>query len=99
MVWGGIGLNVKLGPVILLNPGPGRCNGVTAASYIGQVLRPHVVLHFVSHKNKTFQQNNARVHTERATLYFLQQNIVNVMNWSALSPDLTFVGHNSETVE
>ena len=99
MVCGGIGLNVKPGPVIFRNPDPGRGNGVTAASYIGQVLRPHVVLHFASHKNKTFQQDNARVHTARATIYFLQQNIVNVMYWSALSPHLTFVEQNSETVE
>jgi hypothetical protein len=31
MVWGGIGLNVKLGPIIFQNLGPGRGNGVTAA--------------------------------------------------------------------
>jgi hypothetical protein len=34
MVWGVIGLNVKLGPVIFQNLGPGRGNGVTAARYI-----------------------------------------------------------------
>ena len=75
MVWGGIGLNVKLGPVTFQNLGPGRGNGVTAARYIDQVLRPHVVPHFARHQNKTFQQDNAR-----ATRYFLQQNNVNVMN-------------------
>ena len=72
MVWGGIGLNVKLGA--------GRGNGVTAARYIDQVLRPHVVPHFARHQNKTFQQDNARVHTARATRNFLQQNNVNAMN-------------------
>jgi hypothetical protein len=78
MVWGGIGLNVKLGPVIFQNLGPGRGNGVTAARYIDQVLRPH----FARHQNKTFQQDNARAHTARATRDFLQQNNVNAMNWS-----------------
>jgi hypothetical protein len=34
MVWGGIGLNVKLGPVIFQNLGPGIGNGETAARYI-----------------------------------------------------------------
>lgn len=93
MVWGGIGLNVKLGPVIFQNLGPGRGNGVTAARYIDQVLRPHVVPHFARHQNKTFQQDNARAHTARATRDFLQQNNVNVMNWPALSPDLNPIEH------
>jgi hypothetical protein len=44
--------------------------------------------HFARHQNKTFQQDNARAHTARATRDFLQQNNVNVMNWPALSPDL-----------
>ena len=38
MVCGGIGLNVKLAPVIFQNLGPGRGNGVTAARYIDDVL-------------------------------------------------------------
>jgi transposase len=93
MVWGGIGLNVKLCPVIFLNLDPGRSNGITAARYIDQVLRPHVVPHFARHQNKTFQQDNARAHTARATRDFLQQNNVNVMNWPALSPDLNPIEH------
>ena len=93
MVWGGIGLNVKLGPVIFQNLGSKRNNGVTAASCIDQVLRPHVVPHFARHQNKTFQQDNARAHTARATRDFLQQNNVNVMNWPALSPDLNPIEH------
>ena len=51
MVWGGIGLNMKLGPVIFQNLGPGRGNGVTAARYIDDVLRPHGVR--ISHVIKT----------------------------------------------
>ena len=84
MVLGGIGLYVKFGPIIFQNPGPGRGNGITAARYINEVLRPHGVLHFARHQNKTFQQDNARAHTARATRDFLQQNNVNVMNWPAL---------------
>jgi hypothetical protein len=63
MVWGGIGLNVKLDPVIFQNLGPWRGNGVAAARYIDQVLRPHFVPHFARHQNKTFQrsQGNKRL--------------------------------------
>jgi hypothetical protein len=50
-----------------------------------------VVPHFARHQNKTFQQDNVRVHTARATRDYLQQNSINVMNWPALSPDLTFI--------
>jgi hypothetical protein len=97
MVWGGIGLNVKLAPVIFQNLGPGRGNGVTAARYIDQVLRPHVVPHFARHQNKTFQQDNVRVHTARATRDYLQQNSINVMNWPALSPDLNPIVESDAT--
>jgi hypothetical protein len=51
MVWGGIGFNVKLGPVIFQNHGLGRGNGVTAARYIDEVLRPHIVSHFARHQS------------------------------------------------
>ena len=91
--WGGIGFNVKRGPVIFQNLGPGRGNGVTAVRYIDQVLRPHVVPHFARHQNKTFQQDKARAHTARATRDFLQRNNVNAMNWPAISPDLNPTEH------
>jgi hypothetical protein len=55
MVWGGIGLNVKLGPVIFQNLGPGIGNGETAARYIDQVLRLHVVPHFARHHRVRIQ--------------------------------------------
>jgi len=43
IMWSGIGLNIKLRPVIFCNIGTGRCNEVSAARYIDQVLRTHVV--------------------------------------------------------
>jgi hypothetical protein len=90
------GLNVKLGSVIFQNLGPWRGNGVTAARYIDQVLRPH----FARHQNKTFQQDNMRAHTARATRDFLQQN--NAQHFDALIPlplitsmSTTSVNHSS----
>ena len=67
MVWGGIGLNVKLGPVVYQNLGPGRGNGVTAARYIDQVLRANVIQYFARHQHSTLRHDNARAHTARVT--------------------------------
>jgi len=52
MVWGGIGLNSKLGPVIFQNLGPGRGNGVTAVRYIDQVLKD-LILYRISPNIRT----------------------------------------------
>ncbi|CAC5392912.1 unnamed protein product [Mytilus coruscus] len=100
MVWDGIGLNLKSGTVVFKNLGPGSRNGVNAARYIDKVLRPHVVPHFARHQNHTFQHDNARMHTARATTDVLQQNNSTIMSWPALSPEIkphrTSVGRYSE---
>ena len=93
MVWGGIGLNSKLGPVVFQNLGPGRGNSVSAARYRDQVLTSHVVPHFNRHPNKTFQQDNARAHTARVTRDYLQQHSITAMDWPALSPDPNPIEH------
>ncbi|CAC5418005.1 unnamed protein product [Mytilus coruscus] len=84
MVWGGIGLNHKIGSVVFQNLGPGRGNGVNATTNF----RPHVVPHFACYQNNTSQHDNARAHTARATRDFLKQNDITIMPWSALSSDL-----------
>ena len=71
MVWGGIGLNSKLGTVVFQNLGPGRGNGVTTTRYRNQVLTHHVVPHLNRHPNKGFKQDNARAHTARVTRDYL----------------------------
>ena len=40
-------------------------------------------------KNGIFQQDNARPHVSRSTLWFLDENNVNVMPWLARFPDLS----------
>lgn len=93
MIWGGIGLNERVGPVFFQNLGAGRGNGVTAQVYINQVLQPHVVPHIQRCPNTILQQDNARPHTARATRLFLQQQNIPVMRWPAMSPDLNPVEH------
>ncbi|CAG2252310.1 unnamed protein product [Mytilus edulis] len=79
MVWGGIGLNHKLRPVVFQNLGPGRGNGVKASRYTDQVLRRHVVPHFARFQNNTFQHDNAHSNTGKATRDFLQQGNITII--------------------
>jgi hypothetical protein len=47
-----------------------------------------MVTFIARHRNYTFQHDNIRAHFARATSDFLQQNDMDVMPWSALSPCL-----------
>ena len=93
MIWAAIGLNQRLGPVVFQNIGPGRGNGITAQRYIDQALRPHIVPFFARHPLYTFQHDNARPHTARATVHFLQQHNIRILPWPALSADLNPIEH------
>nr|KAG5705303.1 hypothetical protein BaRGS_010754 [Batillaria attramentaria] len=64
MLWGAIGHNQVLGPVIFQGLGPGRGNGITAQRYIDQVLHPHVLPFFQAHGNWVFQHDNAPPHCQ-----------------------------------
>ena len=93
IIWGGIGLHQRVGPIFFANLGQGRGNGVNAQRYIDQVLRPHVVPFWVNHQNFLFQQDNAKAHTASTTQQFLQANNINTMPCPALSPDLNLIEH------
>ena len=41
--------------------------------------------------NFIFQQDNARAHTTKHTKEFFAKNNINVMEWPALSPDLSWI--------
>ena len=85
IVWSGIGISYKLGPVIFQNIGQCRGNGVMGALYIHHVLRHHMVTFIARHRNYTFQHDNIRAHYARTTSDFLQQNDMDGMPWPVLS--------------
>jgi hypothetical protein len=43
MIWAGIGLNARLGPMCFQNVVQGQDQGATAQRYIDQAITPHVV--------------------------------------------------------
>ena len=66
---------------------------VTANVYINNVLRPVAIPFMRRHRLRTLQQDGARPHTAAVTRQFLQQNDVNVLDWPALSPDMSPIEH------
>ena len=65
---------------------------VIAQRYINDVLRA-VVVPVMRHNIPMFQQDNARPHITLATMLFLNQNKVDVLNWPSSSPDLSPIEH------
>ena len=86
-VWGGISAFQKTELVVL-------DGNVTAQSYINDVVRPVVVSFMRRHIPRgLFQQDNARAHSARATMQFLNQNGINVLDWLSFLPDLSPIEH------
>ena len=85
MVWGGISHGVKT-PLVVIQ------GNLTDVRYRDQVLMPHI-LSLVNAHNLTFQHDNARPHVARVCRDFLNQNNVQVLEWSQYSPDLNPIEH------
>lgn len=88
MIWGGISLQVKT-ELVFFNEGT-----VTAHRYIERVIRPHVIP-FAQQVGPGFilMQDNARVHTARATQSVLEASNLGVLPSPANSPDLNPIEH------
>lgn len=87
MVWGGISLDERTDLVII--PGTLNANG-----YVNTILEEHVVpaAYGVGHEF-ILMHDNARPHTARVTLDFLQERRIQTMDWPPLSPDLNPIEH------
>jgi hypothetical protein len=59
-----------------------------------EILAPYVVPMFQAHQDvRIFQQDNARPHTARISMNYLQAQNVNCMHWPSLSPDMAPIEH------
>ena len=85
MVWGAISYNRKSDLVVV------RGN-LTAQRYINDVLEQNL-LPIIDRSTQILQQDNARPHTARVTMGFLEENDVNVLPWPYKSPDLNPIEH------
>lgn len=87
MVWGGICGEQKTDLVILHQT-------LTAQRYRDQVLQP-VVIPFMQRQRQglLFQQDNARPHTARLTMDFLNRQNIQLLPWPSRSPDLSPIEH------
>lgn len=87
MVWGAICGDQKT-PLVTIQ------GNLTAQRYRDQVMQP-VVLPYLQQQPQgiIFQQDNARPHTARLTMDFLNRHNVHVLPWPAKSPDLNPIEH------
>ena len=86
MVWAGFSYNHRTPLHFFDNP-------VNANTHQG-VLQNHVTPLFHQHAELQYlQQDNARPHTARATMMYLQANNIPVMPWPSLSPDMAPIEH------
>ena len=65
---------------------------LTAVRYRDEILQPHL-MHVIDRQRELFQQDNARPHTARVAMDYLEQNNIYVLPWPSKSPDLNPIEH------
>lgn len=86
MVWGGISIRGRTNLVTVPPP------GMTAVRSIAETLRPHVILmRRQMGRNFILMQDNARPHTARIVVNFLEDNNIEML--PPMSPDLNPIEH------
>jgi transposase len=84
-MWAAISNDRKTDPVHV----PGN---LTAVRYKDDILQPHL-MHVIDRQRELFQQDNARPHTARVSMAYLEQNNINVFPCPSKSPDLNHIEH------
>ncbi|KAI0220883.1 hypothetical protein LSAT2_027654, partial [Lamellibrachia satsuma] len=74
MIWGGIGLNQRVGLVIFQNFVQGRGHELQRSGVWTKCSLTQIVPYFCRHENTIWQQDNACPHTARITQDFLQHH-------------------------
>jgi len=65
---------------------------LTAVRYRNEILQPHL-MYVIDRQRELFQQGNARPHTARVTMDYLEQNNINMLPWPSKSSDLNPIEH------
>ena len=60
--------------------------------YRDEILQPHL-MHVIDRQRELFQQENARPHTARIAIDYLEQNNNIVLPWASKSPDFNPIEH------
>lgn len=86
MVWGAI-CHGSRSPLVII---PGTLD---ANRFINHVLRPVLIPYLQELVNPIFQQDNARPHTARVTIEFMNNANIDLLPWPSRSPDLSPIEH------
>ena len=60
-------------------------DNLTAVRYRDEILQPHL-MHVIDRQRELLQQDNARSHTARVTMDYLEQSNTNALPWPFKSP-------------
>lgn len=85
MMWGAISYTGRSELVLVQG-------NLTAVRYRDEILRPYM-LPIMDRQRELFQQDNARPHTARLTVDYLDEENINVLPWPSRSPDLNPIEH------
>jgi transposase len=95
MVWGCIWLDSqgrsRRSDLVIIERDPDAAhNGYSAQSYF-KTLRKGLLPHW--RRSQLFMQDNARIHTARVVVEFMEEHGITVLDWPPYSPDLNPIEH------
>ena len=66
---------------------------LNAQGYVSQILQPEAVTFLQKHGPAILMHDNSRPHVARICRQFLNRNVVNVLPWPVVSPDMNPIEH------